>query len=73
MTLDQHASVARREPGKGMPALVAALQADPALVAETRERLARYAAMDQAGRMEACWISRTTRETLLAALAAANT
>ena len=53
MTLDQHASVARREPGKGMPALVAALQDDPALVAETRERLARYAAMDQAGRMEA--------------------
>ena len=73
MTLDQHASVARREPSKGMPALVAALQADPALVAEARDRLARYAAKDQVGRMDACWISRTTRETLLAALAAANT
>lgn len=54
------------------PAVIAAHRANQALVQTARARLATYAAMERFGRMESCWVSRTTRTILLAALAAAS-
>ena len=68
MTLDEHISAARNK-ADGKAKLVAALAADPTFQQEARQRLADIAALEQAGRLEACWISRLTKETLTAALA----
>lgn len=71
LTLDQHAVAVRREPG-AMNALVDALKSDPDLLQHVRERLAHYEELKKFGRLDGCWISRTTNETLTAALAKAN-
>jgi hypothetical protein len=70
MTLDDHVGNARRHPVTGMPALVAALRANPSLTKEAKARLASYATFS-VDRLSACWISRTTQQTLKAALAQA--
>lgn len=70
VTLDDHATAARRDPGNGMAAFVSALRDDAELMTEAQARLETYKKMGR--RMEACWVSRTTETTLLAALEAAN-
>lgn len=73
MTLDQHASAARRDPKKGIAELVAALRSDPDLMQAARDRLKTYAEMERVNRLDACWVSRMKYTTLQSALAAANT
>jgi hypothetical protein len=70
LTIEQHVMQSRRQ---GSKALVSAIREDKDFAKSVRDRLAKYNDMDIKGRMEACWISRTIKTTLLAALAAANT
>ena len=71
--LDRLAALARKDSMRGMRALIAALHDDHKLRTEASERLVGFDAMERAGRLGSCWISRTMRDTLRTALAAVNT
>ena len=68
----QHVSAIHSDPAL-MKRLVDDLRASPVLVEEAQTLLAHYADLEKANRLEACWISRTAKTTLTAALAAAQT
>lgn len=72
MTIAQHVAAVRHHKD-GMRTLVAALRDDPALTQEANQKLKDLAEMERAGRLEACWISRLTKQTLTAALAGTMT
>jgi hypothetical protein len=72
VTLDQRVSAARHDPINGISTLAAALHADPDLALAARDRLATYAGMSD-DRLSSDWIARTTKTTLMTALAMANT
>lgn len=74
LTIHQHIAAVRHQAG-GLAALVKAIREDAAFADEVRGELRRISDMEKQRpeRMEACWISRTTKETLTAALAAATT
>ncbi len=68
----QHVSAIHSDPAV-MKRLIADLRENPALVEEAKGLLAHYAELEKANRLDACWISRTAKNTLTAALAAAQT
>jgi hypothetical protein len=72
LTALQHVAAVRKDPAV-IARLVDDMRAEPRLVEEAQGLLAHYAELDRAGRLESCWISRTAKETLTAALAAAQT
>ena len=72
MKIEEHVMSARKTKD-GVASLASALQDDPVLLQEARIRLAQYSEMERANRLGACWISRTMKETLTAALAVMNT
>lgn len=71
LTIDEYVTAVRHSTD-GMANLVAALQYYPALVEQSNTRLKTYKDMERVNRLNACWISKTTQETLTAALAVAG-
>lgn len=71
MTLQDRVHAVRHQPD-GMNLLVEAIKGDAVLQSEARRKLVEFRDMEIAGRMDACWISRFTRDTLTAALAAST-
>lgn len=73
MTIEQHMAAVRKDRKNGMEALVDAIQTDTGFAQSVTQRLALYRDMEKANRMQACWISKTINETLMAALAIIKT
>lgn len=68
LTIHEHVMAVYQTPA-AMAALVAALRADDAFTEEARQELARLTELERV-RPNACWISKITKNTLTAALAA---
>ena len=72
MTIEEHMAAVRHQKD-GRENFVAALRSDSSLKQEAERRLVYFKELEKANRLNGCWISKFTKETLTAALAVVQT